>query len=119
MAQAGIQSPLPSKWNQEKYLLENSSRDSLCWLEDEQNNYLPSLPNKIISEDDVMALTGFQPPLPFQAKLFQTRENISDVKVIVIIVILLSSSDEFSVATPDETTGKATEFSLVGCFRNK
>ena len=27
---------------------------------------------------------------------------------------MLSSSDEFSVATPDETTGKETEFSLVG-----
>ena len=24
------------------------------------------------------------------------------------------SSDDFSVATPDETTGKETEFSLVG-----
>ena len=32
---------------------------------------------------------------------------------------MLSSSDEFSVATPDETAGKDTEFSLVGCFRNK
>ena len=31
----------------------------------------------------------------------------------------MSSSDEFSVATPDETTGKDTEFSLVGSFRNK
>ena len=27
---------------------------------------------------------------------------------------MLSSSDDFSVATPDETTGKETEFSLVG-----
>ena len=31
--------------------------------------------------------------------------------------IKIISSDEFSVATPDETTGKETEFSLVG--RNK
>ena len=30
-----------------------------------------------------------------------------------------SSSDEFRVATPDETAGKETEFSLVGSFRNK
>ena len=42
-----------------------------------------------------------------------------NVKVIVNIVIILSSSDDFSVATPDETSGKDTEFSLVGCFRNK
>ena len=27
--------------------------------------------------------------------------------------LIQSSSDEFSVATPDETTGKETEFSLV------
>ena len=30
-----------------------------------------------------------------------------------------SSDDEFIVATPDETAGKETEFSLVGSFRNK
>ena len=57
--------------------------------------------------------------LPFQAKLFQIRENISDVTVIVIIVNMLSSSDEFSVATPDETAGKESEFSLVGRLENK
>ena len=32
---------------------------------------------------------------------------------------MLSSSDEFSVATPDETTGKETEFSLVGSLEIK
>ena len=77
----------------------HSSRDSLCWLEDEQNNYLP-----------------------FQAKLFQTKKQqkyFGTVKVIVIIVIMLSSSDEFSVETPDETAGKDTEFSLVVSLRNK
>ena len=76
MAQAGFQSPLPSKWNQEKYLLENSSRDSLCWLEDEQNNYTF---------------------LSFQAKLFQNKKQqkyFGNVTVIVNIVTDLSSSDE-------------------------
>ena len=46
------------------------------------------------------------------------QKYFGNVKVIVIIVIMLSSSDEFRVATPDETAGKDTEFSLVGCFRN-
>ena len=32
---------------------------------------------------------------------------------------ILSSSDDFSVATPDETAGKDTEFSLVVSLRNK
>ena len=32
---------------------------------------------------------------------------------------LKSSSDEFSVETPDETAGKDTEFSLVVSLRNK
>ena len=36
-----------------------------------------------------------------------------------LLFVTFSSSDEFSVATPDETTGKDTEFSLVGSFRNK
>ena len=33
--------------------------------------------------------------------------------------IILFSSDEFSVATPDETAGKESEFSLVGRLENK
>ena len=36
-----------------------------------------------------------------------TRENS------VSLPVTLNSSDEFSVATPDETTVKETEFSLV------
>ena len=50
----------------------------------------------------------------FQPKLFQTKKQqkyFDNVTVIVNIVIDLSSSDEFSVATPDETTGKESEFS--------
>ena len=63
--------------------------------------------------------TTFLPSFP---KLFQTKKQqkyFGTVKVIVIIVIMLSSSDEFSVETPDETAGKDTEFSLVVSLRNK
>ena len=49
-----------------------------------------------------------------KAKIFRKCKCKSNSKY-----LLLSSSDEFSVATPDETTGKDTEFSLVGSFRNK
>ena len=37
----------------------------------------------------------------------------------LIASLIHYSIDEFSVATPDETAGKDTEFSLVGCFRNE
>ena len=38
--------------------------------------------------------------------------------MIIIFVIVLSSSDDFSVATPDETNGQESEFSLVVNLRN-
>ena len=58
-----------------------------------------------------------------QSKLFQTKKQQkyfdNNVTVIVNIVIDLSSSDEFSVATPDETAGKESEFSIdVVSLRN-
>ena len=63
-------------------------RDSICWLDDYNFH-------------------------SFQSKLFQTKKQqkyFDNVTVIVNIVIDLSSSDEFSVATPDETAGKESEF---------
>ena len=59
---------------------------------------------------------------------FFSRKNISDqvtarifqqCKCIVIFVNLLSPSDDFSVATPDETNGQESEFSLVVNLRNE
>ena len=53
---------------------------------------------------------------------FFSRKNISDqvtarifqqCKCIVIFVIMLSPSDDFSVATPDETNGQESEFFLT------
>ena len=60
-----------------------------------------------------MTATSIQFP-SFQQKIFQTKKQqkyFDNVTVIVNIVIDLSSSDEFSVATPDETAGKESEFS--------
>ena len=55
---------------------------------------------------------------PFQAKLYQTKKAKIFRKCkcksnlnICNSVLLMSS--QFSVATPNETTGKETEFSLV------
>ena len=76
--------------DQEKYLLEESSRDSICWLDDCNFHSLPFNQNY------------FRPRL--QQKYFE------NVKVICKYCIVLSSSDEFSVATPDETAGKESEF---------
>ena len=42
-----------------------------------------------------------------------------NLNVIVIFIIMLSSSDDFSVATPDETNGQESEFSLVVNLRNE
>ena len=72
-------------------------RDSICWLDDYNFH-------------------------SFQSKLFQTKKQqkyFGNVTVIVNIVMNLSSSDEFSVATPDETAGKQSEFSIdVVSLRN-
>lgn len=60
-----------------------------------------------------MTATSIQFP-SFQQKIFHTKKQqkyFDNVTVIVNIVIDLSSSDEFSVATPDETAGKESEFS--------
>ena len=46
------------------------------------------------------------------------QKYFSNVKVIGI-TIMLTSSDDFCVATTDGTSGKDTDFSLVGCSRNK
>ena len=51
----------------------------------------------------------------YLSKLFQNSKNISAMQI-VIVIIVLSSSDEFSVATPDETAGKDTEFSSSWMF---
>ena len=59
---------------------------------------------------------------------FLSSKNISDqettklfciLNVIVIFVIMLSSSDNFIVATPDETNGQESEFSLFVNLKNK
>ena len=58
----------------------------------------------------------------FQAKIFQIKKQqkyFVNLNVIVIFVIVLSSSDDFSVATPDETNGQESEFSLVVNLRNE
>ena len=60
--------------------------------------------------------------LLFQAKLFQIKKQLKYFGIVIVnIVIILSSSDDFSVATatPDETAGKDTEFSLVVSLINK
>ena len=50
----------------------------------------------------------------------RNRKNILvNLNVIVIFIIMLSSSDDFSVATPDETDGQESEFSLVVNLRNE
>ena len=48
-----------------------------------------------------------------------SRNILVNLNVIVILIIMLSSSDDFSVATPDETNGQESEFSLVVSLRNK
>ena len=54
-----------------------------------------------------------------QRKYFNTN-NISDQETAKIFwQNKRISSDDFSVATPDETAGKDTEFSLVVSLRNK
>ena len=39
--------------------------------------------------------------------------------MVIIHIYTSISSDELGVTAPNETTGKDTEFSLVGSFRNK
>ena len=53
----------------------------------------------------------------FQFK--KQQKYFVNLNVIVIFVIVLSSSDDFSVATPDETNGQESEFSLVVNLRNE
>ena len=48
-----------------------------------------------------------------------SRNILVNLNVIVIFIIMLSSSDDFSVATPDETNGQESEFSLVVNLRNE
>ena len=64
-------------------------------------------------------ISVFQSLFFFQAKLFQIKKQQKYFGIVKVIVIMLSSSDDFSVTTPDEAAGKDTDFSRVVSLRNE